>query len=201
MTVIAMRSDRADRILEVATASFERHGYARTRIEDVARQAGVTRATVHNHFGDKRGLFRRFVAETMSCALAEASACLEEDDTLWRRLEAAIYTWFVGPTASLDEERQLELAGSVAAHAADEYDASVQSFTELLIDALRRAEGSTLAPLATRGTSAAALAELLVMSARGLKADRRPQAFRLRVRLLLSLLQPSLTSSSGSDDA
>jgi len=44
-------------IVEAATHSFFEHGFAATAIEQVAADAGVSKVTVYNHFGDKRGLF------------------------------------------------------------------------------------------------------------------------------------------------
>lgn len=44
-------------ILEAAGRSFFDCGYAATSIERVAEKAGVSKVTVYNHFGDKRGLF------------------------------------------------------------------------------------------------------------------------------------------------
>ncbi len=40
-----------------AKRAFFDHGYAATSIEAVAAAAGVSKVTVYNHFGDKRGLF------------------------------------------------------------------------------------------------------------------------------------------------
>jgi AcrR family transcriptional regulator len=57
-----MRSERADaarnrdKILSSARRLFERHGVANVRVEDVAREAGVGKATVFRRFGDRAGL-------------------------------------------------------------------------------------------------------------------------------------------------
>lgn len=44
-------------ILAAASKSFFGVGFAATSIEQVAATAGVSKVTVYNHFGDKRGLF------------------------------------------------------------------------------------------------------------------------------------------------
>lgn len=46
------------RLLEAARAQFERHGYAHTTLEQIARAAGVTRGALYFHFSDKADLFR-----------------------------------------------------------------------------------------------------------------------------------------------
>lgn len=44
-------------IVEAASEMFFDVGYAATALEQVAAKAGVSKVTVYNHFGDKRGLF------------------------------------------------------------------------------------------------------------------------------------------------
>ncbi|MBL4858553.1 MAG: TetR/AcrR family transcriptional regulator [Erythrobacter sp.] len=48
-------------ILAAATQAFFEGGFAATSIEQVAADAGVSKVTVYNHFGDKRGLFAEAV--------------------------------------------------------------------------------------------------------------------------------------------
>ncbi len=44
-------------IVETAAHHFFHHGYAATAIEQVASDAGVSKVTIYNQFGDKRALF------------------------------------------------------------------------------------------------------------------------------------------------
>ena len=44
-------------IIAAATRAFFDRGFAAASIEQVAADAGVSKVTVYNHFGDKRGLF------------------------------------------------------------------------------------------------------------------------------------------------
>jgi TetR/AcrR family fatty acid metabolism transcriptional regulator len=62
------------RILEAAARCFAKDGFARTRIEDVAAEARVSRALVHHHFGSKEELARQ-VQEHM---LEEWSAAVDQ---------------------------------------------------------------------------------------------------------------------------
>ncbi|QYJ06816.1 TetR/AcrR family transcriptional regulator [Qipengyuania flava] len=52
-------ADEAKReaILSAASDSFFAHGFAASSIEQIAADAGVSKVTVYNRFGDKRGLF------------------------------------------------------------------------------------------------------------------------------------------------
>ncbi|MBU7581203.1 MAG: TetR/AcrR family transcriptional regulator [Porphyrobacter sp.] len=45
------------RVVETAAQHFFQNGYAATAIEQVAADAGVSKVTIYNQFGDKRALF------------------------------------------------------------------------------------------------------------------------------------------------
>lgn len=49
-------------VLGAAAALFARHGYASTRLEDVAAAAGVTKPIVYRHFDSKKGLYLALLA-------------------------------------------------------------------------------------------------------------------------------------------
>jgi TetR/AcrR family transcriptional repressor of mexJK operon len=48
---------KRDAIVEAASRRFFEEGFAATSIEQVAVDAGVSKVTIYNHFGDKRALF------------------------------------------------------------------------------------------------------------------------------------------------
>ena len=48
---------KREAIVAAATRAFFDRGFAAASIEQVAADAGVSKVTVYNHFGDKRGLF------------------------------------------------------------------------------------------------------------------------------------------------
>jgi AcrR family transcriptional regulator len=52
------RSERRERILAAATSAFAGSGYATTSLEDIAAEAGVTRALLYRHFESKAALYR-----------------------------------------------------------------------------------------------------------------------------------------------
>jgi len=51
------KAARPAEIIEAAFEEFTRHGYAGTRLEDVAKLAGVTKGTIYVYFPDKEQLF------------------------------------------------------------------------------------------------------------------------------------------------
>lgn len=70
-------------IVTAATAAFFEHGFAAASIEQIAAQAGVSKVTIYNQFGDKRGLFTASVEA--ECGRMESYFSLGEIDTgTWR---------------------------------------------------------------------------------------------------------------------
>ncbi len=57
----SLSSNKADAILGGAMQEFLVHGYAATTMDRVAAAAGVSKATVYSHFGDKESLFAALV--------------------------------------------------------------------------------------------------------------------------------------------
>lgn len=57
------RPPNAERIFEAAQECFARYGFQKTSMEDIAREAGLSRRSVYRHFPDKAALFNE-VAET-----------------------------------------------------------------------------------------------------------------------------------------
>jgi len=54
---ISTAPDTRDRILDVAEALFAEHGLAGTPVRDIARSAGLTPASLYNHFDGKQALY------------------------------------------------------------------------------------------------------------------------------------------------
>jgi AcrR family transcriptional regulator len=52
---------RREAILAAALDEFSARGFAATRLEDVARRAGVAKGTIYLHFSDKEALFQELV--------------------------------------------------------------------------------------------------------------------------------------------
>jgi AcrR family transcriptional regulator len=70
------RIDKRMDILDAAFSVFAREGYPQARVDQIAAEAGVAKATVYNHFGDKKTLFRKTVAALSERALARNLAAV-----------------------------------------------------------------------------------------------------------------------------
>src|SRR5262245_133657 len=53
-------------LLKAALVVFSKHGYAATRLEDIAQEANVTRGAIYHHFGGKAELYNALASEFAS---------------------------------------------------------------------------------------------------------------------------------------
>jgi AcrR family transcriptional regulator len=77
---------RPDEILDAAMNVFGESGFARAKIDDVARVAGVSKGTVYLYFDSKDSLFREMVRAKVVASLAEAEAFVRTFDGSAREL-------------------------------------------------------------------------------------------------------------------
>lgn len=68
------KTDTADRIVDVAREMFGRNGYANTSVNEIARDAFVTKGAVYHYFGSKEGMFRAVHARVVEEVSARAAA-------------------------------------------------------------------------------------------------------------------------------
>ncbi|WP_374539304.1 TetR family transcriptional regulator [Chitinimonas taiwanensis] len=83
---------RPAEIIEAALSLFVERGFAATRLDDVAKLAGVTKGTVYLYFANKEELFKAVVRETVLPNIESGETLLAEHqgrwaDLLWTLLE------------------------------------------------------------------------------------------------------------------
>lgn len=120
-------SDEAKRAAIIAAASqrFMHDGFAATSIEQVASDAGVSKVTIYNHFGDKRGLFTAAVER--ECLKMRGYFSIDEmpDGTIEERLTNIAEAMF----AFLSRPEMIQFERRIAAET--EHDPAVgQAFLE-----------------------------------------------------------------------
>ncbi|TMA30663.1 MAG: TetR/AcrR family transcriptional regulator [Deltaproteobacteria bacterium] len=115
MEPLATRSpavaQRRLRILGAAAQCFAKSGFARTRIDDVALAAGVSRALVYNHFGSKEELARCVRDHMLDDWSSAVDRAIEESASA----SDALAAWL---RVNLTEDRRPLLTALVAADAA-----------------------------------------------------------------------------------
>ena len=60
-TLKGRRSQTVERILEAATKEFSAAGFAGARVDEIAKTAGVNKATIYYHIGGKQALYAQVI--------------------------------------------------------------------------------------------------------------------------------------------
>ncbi|MEV5569704.1 TetR/AcrR family transcriptional regulator [Spirillospora sp. NPDC052269] len=68
------RNERRAQLIRAAATAFARQGFAETGLEDVAREAGVTRAIIYRHFASKTDLYQAVLDDTQERLRARLGA-------------------------------------------------------------------------------------------------------------------------------
>src|SRR5260370_2396517 len=65
---------RPGEILDAALACFAEHGFAATRLDAVAKRAGITKGTLYLYFPNKEELFKAVVRQAIVANIARGEA-------------------------------------------------------------------------------------------------------------------------------
>jgi AcrR family transcriptional regulator len=96
------KTARPGEIVAAALAVFVERGYEATKLEDVARHAGVTKGTIYLYFDSKEALFKAVVRETIVPVIAQGEALAQSFTGSARELLERLvreYWRLVGETA------------------------------------------------------------------------------------------------------
>jgi AcrR family transcriptional regulator len=67
-------AERRDAIVEAAMEEFIARGFAATRLDDIAKHAGVAKGTIYLHFKDKESMFEELVRTVIVPVVAKLTA-------------------------------------------------------------------------------------------------------------------------------
>ena len=181
---------KRESILKAAEVQFSRYGFRRTSMEDIAKETGVSRASLYSYFDNKEEIFRGLSAQLHERSLVDAEGHLLGDAALAGNLAARFQAALLARIAPF-----LEVVAK-SAHGAEIYDennrlcgdlvlASSERFRTMLTSALSAAARAGEIDLKGAGLTAAAAAELIQLGAAGLKqgasdvqtVDRRLHGF------------------------
>ncbi|MCX4918918.1 TetR/AcrR family transcriptional regulator [Streptomyces sp. NBC_00687] len=188
-----MSDDRIGAILDAAYTCFTRHGVRRTTMDDLAREAGLSRPAVYQYVRNKEDAFRRLVQHLLDNALAASREAVAARSDLVEQLAGAL-------------ESKLALVGKIwrdsPAHAAELLSVDARLSADLL--AAYDAAMTELLAGALGGRShdeAQEIANILMALTRGLEADLTdPAAPARRLRQGVTLIVAGLDTPDHTRD-
>lgn len=83
------------KILDAAKKVFELHGYSGARMQQIADEAGISKASLHYYFRSKENLFERIFDETMSDFMELVSTWNDDSEHWEDKLRKFISEFFV----------------------------------------------------------------------------------------------------------
>ncbi|OTG85094.1 TetR/AcrR family transcriptional regulator [Acinetobacter sp. ANC 4648] len=121
--------EKRKQILQASKALFLKNGYHGSSMNQIAKEAGVTKLTVYNHFKDKENLFTCAIEETCEESISARPLTLEADcnfqQAFFHACELALNVIYL-PEALKLEHLLLELAAEQNPLALQFYNASHQ---------------------------------------------------------------------------
>jgi len=157
-------------IMAAAFGAFMRYGFNRVTMDDIAREAGISRPALYRDFRNKGDIYAAIAHAMLDETAAAAEAVLSGDGSLEERLARAVEVGIVDRLAEISRsshgaeilERKFELTQDAISGWHDRVAAALARAIEA--DAQRRG-----VDLSLRGLDAAALADALLDGLDGMK--------------------------------
>ena len=73
---------RRDTILAAALEEFSARGFAATRLDDVARKAGIAKGTIYLYFNDKEALFQELVRSMLTPVIGSIETAFRSENPI-----------------------------------------------------------------------------------------------------------------------
>ncbi len=174
------------RRLAILTAAFDivmRYGFKRTTMDDIARQAGMSRPALYLFYKNKTEIFRACISAYMLDMQRDVAACFQTQKPPLVQVSGALVAGIVAPMRKLAGAAHgteiLDLKYELARDLGDQW---MQAIQDEIQKGLEKASASGKLDLIASGQTEKDFARLLVDSAEGMKL-RTPDPDRLEERL------------------
>jgi AcrR family transcriptional regulator len=188
-----------ERIIDAAMSLFVRHGYRLTSMEQVGREAGLTRQALYHHFDTKEALFRAVAATVQEEAQESASSAGLEMERTGAGLAAVLVAQILARWRSFSDRTKGspyadELLSEHRRQSEDLHQIFVEKEYRLFVETIDRfrERGVRL----DAGMTSANLARCIQLAAHGAKADMVGEAGPSDLERIVRLLVRGATVPS-----
>jgi len=136
---------KREELVRIAAGLFKQQGYQSTRLIDVARAAGLDRATVYYYFGSKEELFRETVEGVLDASTSEVERLIADGTLSWVERLRIIYVHLMVsyeenyPATFVYIQEQMHQMGAEETVWAQEIMKKTRAFDQMLITLIREA--------------------------------------------------------------
>ena len=88
-----MKENTENTILEVARKQFVQNGFAATRMQEIADEAGINKAMLHYYFRSKEKLYHEIVVYTLGFFFPKIAEAMEAEGSFWDKTERIVDTY------------------------------------------------------------------------------------------------------------
>lgn len=194
------KADRRESIIDAAVRCFARHGYRRTSMDEVAGDAGISRAALYLYFDNKETLFRALCGDIHEKLAIAAEVAAAHPGTLEQKLtgvfEAKISIFFELLAATehgaelLDENNRL--CGDIST-------GCKKRFHNVLVQLLKDAQKSGEIALEKQKLSAVRAADMIHSAVSGIEIYAGPNLTPARYRQELAQMLRILVAGISQD--
>jgi AcrR family transcriptional regulator len=170
MTAPDEATTRIDQIAEAALRRFARYGFKRSSMDDIAREAGLAKATLYLHFKGKDDVFRAMLALIGRRVEARCAAVMATSSPFPDRLAALLDAHYgTGYACFGSGEHLVELKTVMVSIAGAEVEAFEAIFARHVTALIEAAEAQGAISFARSGLSKPAFVATLMRAAGGAK--------------------------------
>ena len=189
------RDAKFDHILDAALPVFVRHGFRKASMADIARAAGISRASLYLSFNSKEDLFRAGSTRAHARTMRDVEAALSGAGDVFGRMETAMAVFqreLIAPFAGSADA--IELFDVNIALAKDITLAARARLVALLAQALSDAETAGMINLGSLQARPADVAGVIVAAIDGIKlAEGAGPKFAEDMQLFMRLLRAAIS--------
>lgn len=149
-----MKEDKEQLILDIARKQFVQKGFAATRTQDIADEAGVNKALVHYYYRTKEKLYFEIVQQVLDSLMPRIASAMSSEGSFWERVEKLVDTYFDVllkqpdvPTFIMFELSQERERFISALKERATFFPAAQSFLQCAMEAMAKGEIKKIAPL------------------------------------------------------
>ena len=178
-------------IIEAAFTQFIQYGFQKTTMADIAVATGISRPSIYTYFENKEEIFKATSIWTNDLSHEKVKKILDNDHEDWKiskKIEAALFEHYGrlleitrSPHGSEIYDEHNRLCGEIAQQ-------NTKKLRNLLTQALIKADKNGEINFASISSSAQSSAEILQMSAVGLKSELPPvKTFKKRISAFVEI--------------
>ncbi len=94
MTMNGKSQQRKEEIISAGAVVFDAQGYAEATMEDVARQAGISKGSIYNYFRNKKDLFRQVFADVFAADEEVFSRISDSGAPTLEKISGLVEAWY-----------------------------------------------------------------------------------------------------------